>query len=299
MKASSTIVFFGNERLSSGYSPVGAPTLSALIDAGYNIAAVVVNHEASTSRKSRPLEIAEVAAQHNIPVLSPTKPADIIDQLKAYNTPVGVLVAYGRMVPQSIIDIFPRGIVNIHPSLLPLNRGSSPIEQAILDGSIQTGVSLMGLVKAMDAGPIYAQATIRMSGTETKAELTSILLQKGGELLIQALPSILDGTAQPTNQDDTKATFSQMISKTDGILDLNKPADRLEREIRAYATWPKSRLELFDQPVIVTTARVAGNQSDGQLIVACGYNTYLEITRLTAPSGRSMSGADFMRGYKK
>src|SRR5262249_26458649 len=151
-----------------------------------------VNHEASTSRKARPLEIAAVAAQHNIPVLSPEKPSEIIDQLKSYNAPIGVLVAYGRMVPQSIIDIFPHGIINIHPSLLPLNRGSSPIEQAMLDGASQTGVTLMGLVKAMDAGPVYAQATVNLDGTETKANLTDALLRKGGELLIDLLPSILD-----------------------------------------------------------------------------------------------------------
>jgi methionyl-tRNA formyltransferase len=299
MKASSTIVFFGNERLSSGFSPVGAPTLSALVANGYNVAAVVVNHEASTSRKSRPLEIAEVAAQHNIPVLSPDKPAEIIDQLKGYNAPVGVLVAYGRMVPQSIIDIFPRGIINIHPSLLPLNRGSSPIEQAMLDGATQTGVSLMGLVKAMDAGPVYAQATVVLNGTETKAQLTNTLLKKGGEMLIETLPSILDGTAQTTQQDDSKATFSQMLTKADGVLDLAKPADRLEREVRAYATWPKSRLEVFGQQIIVTGSRVAQSQTDGQLVVACGNNSYLEVTQLIGPSGRTMSGADFIRGYKK
>src|SRR6266403_1042572 len=111
MKTSSKIVFFGNERLSSGFSPVGAPTLSALLANGYTVAAVVVNHEASTSRKARQLEIAEVANQHNIPVLSPEKPIELIEQLKSYNAPVGVLVAYGRMVPQAIIDIFPHGIL--------------------------------------------------------------------------------------------------------------------------------------------------------------------------------------------
>src|SRR5690606_9304816 len=107
------------------------------------------------------------------------------EQLTSYNAEAAVLVAYGKMVPQDIIDLFPKGIVNIHPSLLPEYRGSTPIETAILEGRDQTGVSLMKLVKAMDAGPIWAQEKITLSGHESKQALTTQLLSLGKELLVE------------------------------------------------------------------------------------------------------------------
>lgn len=298
MSTSKNLIFFGNERLSTGYSPNGAPTLEAIIHAGYNVVAVVANYEAGTSRKARKLEVAEVAKAHNIPVLLPNKLSEIKDQLAAYNPTAAVLVAYGKIIPQSIIDLFPNGIVNIHPSLLPLYRGSTPIEQAILDGVPQTGVSLMQIVRAMDAGPLYAQTTVTLHGNETKFELTDKLLKLGGELVLQVLPSVMQGTAQLTTQDETQATFTPQISKADGVLDLNKPAEQLEREIRAYAGWPKSRLDVYNNSIIVTKARIAQSSDDGDLVIACNPG-WLEILELVAPSGRTISGADFARGYRK
>lgn len=299
MIKSSKIIFFGNERLSSGFEPHNAPTLTALVKVGYKVVAVVANNQIAESRRPRPLEIETVAKSYGIPVLLPARPIDIIDQLKKYQAVVGVLVAYGKIIPESVINIFPRGIINIHPSLLPHYRGPTPIEQAILDGVSETGVSLMSLVKAMDAGPLYAQAKIRLTGHETKADLTEQLLLNGSQMLIDNLSSIIDGTLKPTPQNEAKATFSKLLTKADGVIDISKPAEQLEREVRAFMTWPKSRLEIFGQTIIVTQARVAQNSSDGPLNVACADDTYLEITKLIAPSGRTMSGADFVRGYNK
>lgn len=299
MKASSKIVFFGNERLSSGFDPQGAPTLEALISHGYDVAAVVAHYEHGTGRNARPLEIKEVADLHHIPVFLPEKLADIAEELLALDAQVGVLVAYGKIVPQAIIDIFPRGIINIHPSLLPQYRGSTPIEQAMLDGALKTGVSLMGLAKQMDAGPIYAQVEQKLDGTETKQELTRTLLLLGGTTLLQILPTILDGSAPKKIQNEAKATYTHLLTKKNSALDLGIDATRLERQIRAYAIWPKSRTEIFGQNVIVQKARVATNAEDGELVLNCGNSSFLEILQLTAPSGRTMNGADFMRGYKK
>lgn len=299
MKPSCKVIFFGNERLSSGFSPNGAPTLQALIDNGYNVAAVVAHHEQATSRKARSLEIQQVAEQRRIPVLLPQKLSEASADIAAFGAGIGVLVAYGKIIPQSIIDLFPKGIVNIHPSLLPKYRGSTPIEQAILDGANETGVSLMQLVKQMDAGPIYAQAKITLKGSETKQRLTTTLLQKGAEMLIKNLPHILDGSLHPTPQDESQATFTRLLTKADSRLDFTKPATQLEREVRAFAGWPKSRATIFGHDVVVTEARIAAHPTDGSLVISAGQQTYLEITTLTAPSGRNMSGADFIRGYKK
>lgn len=300
MKPSANLIFFGNERLSTSFQPHGAPTLQALIDAGYNVVAVVANYERGNSRNARELEIEEVARHHNIPVLLPEKLSDIKDQLVQLNPTVGVLVAYGKMVPQSIIDIFPKGILNIHPSLLPEKRGSTPIETAILDGSTKTGVSIMQLVKAMDAGPIFTQEQVALTGQETKQQLSEELLSLGGKLLLKVLPGVIAGTAEPREQDESKATFTNLIKKSDARLEpSNKSAQQLEREIRAFAGWPKSNLDLFDQTIIVTSARIADNQNDGALVITCADDSCLEIQSLIGPSGRQMSGADFIRGYKK
>jgi methionyl-tRNA formyltransferase len=299
MTKSSKIVFFGNERLSSGFDPQGAPTLELLIARGYDVVAVVANFEPGRSRNARGLEISTIAEQHSIPLLLPQKLADIREQLLQLQPDVGVLVAYGKIIPQSIIDVFPHGIVNIHPSLLPQYRGSTPIEQAILDGADKTGVSLMQIVRQMDAGPVFAQNIIQLTGHETKQNLTRVLLLRGGEMLAEALPRIIDGSLTGTPQDESKATYTRLFTKQDSQLDFTKPSTQLEREVRALAGWPKSRATIFGHDVVVLGARVANNQADGALVLTCARNTYLEVTSLTAPSGRTMSGADFVRGYKK
>lgn len=295
-KTSNTLIFFGNERLSTGFEPDGAPTLQALINEGYDVKAIVANYSKGTSRKARQLEIQAVAEAHNIPVLLPEKLRDIKEQLTSYNAEAAVLVAYGKMVPQDIIDIFPKGIVNIHPSLLPEYRGSTPIETAILEGCEKTGVSLMKLVKAMDAGPIWVQKEITLGGHESKQALTTQLLSLGKELLVEHLPAILDGTLQPQPQNDAEATYTKLITKADGILDpVTKSAVQLEREIRAFATWPKSRLTVKGKEIIITKARTSSTPSVA-LPIPCAHNTYLEIIELIAPSGKTMSGEAFLAG---
>lgn len=300
MVKSSRIVFFGNERLSSGYSPEGAPTLEALINAGYDIAAVVSNYEKGRSRKPRELEIDQIAQKYDIEVFTPKKVSDIKEELIRLNPQVGILVAFGQIIPQHIIDLFPKGIINIHPSLLPLYRGPTPIEQAILDGAKFSGVSLMGLVKKMDAGPVFTQARLKLDGNESKQELTKKLAKLGADLLLKNLEPILAGKITPKSQDNDRSTYTKLITKSDGLIDLAQPAKIIQRKIRAFFGWPKTRLKIFnDTEIIVLSARIADSLKDGILVLKCGQNTFLEINQLVAPSGRKMSGADFLRGYKR
>lgn len=303
-KTSVPILFFGNERLSSGFVTT-APTLTRLIAAGYDVRAVIANYEGGKSRSMRELEVAAVAAAHNIPVIINEKPGAITDTLRTYQAVAGVLVAYGQIVPQRVIDLFPAGIVNIHPSLLPLHRGPTPIESVILNGDKQTGVSLMQLSKAMDAGPIYAQHTIPLTGNETKTALTTALLDAGSNMLIKHLPAILSGDLQPTPQDNTQATYDQLIAKNDGILDWTKHAVRLEREIRAYAEWPKSRALFNKVEVVITRAHVIaetgtpGNCTviNKQFVVYCGEQA-LVIDAIKPAGKKEMTGDSFLAGYK-
>lgn len=303
------IVFFGNERLATGVTTT-APTLGALVDAGYEVVALVASHEPGVSRGRRELEVKVVAEKYGVPVLLPDNPRDIADTLREFKADIGVLVAYGRIVPQSVIDIFPGGIVNLHPSLLPLHRGPIPIESVILDGSAKTGISIMRLVKAMDAGPVYGQSEIELHGDETKQELANKLLEIGGSMLIELLPGILGGSVVALPQDDSRATYDKLLAKDNGLIDWTKPAISLEREIRAYAGWPKSYTKLGSVDVVITKARVDFSQSahaqpgDVSLaketaeIVVCTGDGSLHIERLIPAGKAEMDVPSFLNGYQ-
>ena len=301
------IVFFGNERLATGVT-TQAPTLQALIAAGYELAAVVVAQEpAGQSRQARALEVAEVAATHNIPLLAPAKLATIKDELAGFGASLGVLVAYGKFVPPSIIDLFPRGIINIHPSLLPKHRGPTPLESVILDGDHATGVSLMQLAAAMDSGDIVAQKMVSLSGDETKQDLADQLLELGKDMLLANLPAILAGSIIAIHQDDIQAQYDQRLTKDAGKLDgaaWRRPAAVLERQIRAYAGWPRSRTTVGGTDIIITKAHQGpGDGSPGTLWLtnkAFGIhaaNSVLVIDSLIPVGKKEMSAAAFLAGY--
>jgi len=304
-KTSQKILFFGNERLATGvHSP--ASTLQALIANGYQVAAVVVaQRPAARSRRERQLEVAVIAEQYGIPLLAPADLSAAREDLAAFGAGGAVLIAYGKMVPQAVLDLFPAGIVNVHPSLLPKHRGSTPIESAILDGERETGVSLMRLSAKMDAGPLYAQQRVDLTGKETKPGLANQLSALGVDMLLEHLPAILDGSAQTTPQDEAGATYDKLINKIDGQIDWNKPAERLEREVRAYAGWPRSRTKLGVTEVVITqahTAKASGQPGslhiqDRELGVYCGENMLI-IDSLLPAGRREMPAAAFLAGYQ-
>jgi methionyl-tRNA formyltransferase len=305
-KISAKIVFFGNERLATGVT-TDVLTLKALIREGYDVVAVVSHNESTNSRKQRTLEIAEVAKEHNIPLLLPAKPADIIDQLREFKADIGVLVAYGKIVPQSVIDVFPHGIINIHPSLLPTHRGPTPIESVILAGEPITGVSVMQLSAAMDAGPIFDQVTVKLDDNPIKQELVDELLAIGSDMIVKNLPAILDGSLAPREQDELSATYDLLITKEMGVLDYHKTAAQLDNEIRAYAGWPGSRTTIAGKEVIITQAHavpVDGTPGEVQaephanaIMIYCKYG-YLCVEKLTPAGKPEMTAQAFLNGYK-
>ena len=303
MKKSPKIIFFGNERLATGVTTT-APTLQALLDNGYEVAAVVVNNETAVSRSGRQVEVAALAESRGIPVLILSKLRDNIVQLRDYGADAGVLVAYGKIVPQEVIDIFPAGIVNIHPSALPKHRGPTPLESVLLAGETETAVSLMKLVKAMDAGPVYAQRTFKLPGKISKQDMANELLGIGSKMLVQHLPAIIDGSLEPEPQEDSAATYDQLINKTDGAVDWTKPAKRLEREIRAYADWPKSNAMIGNHQVILRDSDVVNTSgkpgefsaTKKELIVFCGEGA-LSIRRLQPLNKKEMPVEAFLAGY--
>jgi methionyl-tRNA formyltransferase len=297
-----SIVFFGNERLATGVT-TQAPVLRALIESGYSIEALIVNHEQATSRKQRTLEVEELANQHKIPVYKPQTKLELIEITAALTSPIAVLVAYGRIISESVIKHFAHGIVNVHPSALPKHRGSTPIESVILDGSTSTAVSIMQLTKQMDAGGLYAQNSAVVPRTISKQELTDQLGAMGATMVVEALPGIIDGSLTPQAQNESQATYTTQIRKQDGELDFTEPAEQLERQIRAYAGWPGSRTQVAGKDVVITNAIVIDRSGtpgtpfvhNGQLAIYCSRQALL-ITKLKPAGKNEMPSADFLRG---
>ncbi len=297
-----SIVFFGTESIS-------AVSLKALIDNGWQIEAVVTKPDSPRGRHGTPVAplVKTIALENNIPVLQPAKVSELLDQ--PFNTSTAVLVSYGKIIPQSVIDLFPTGIINVHPSLLPKYRGPTPFQTAILNGDSETGVSLMRLVEAMDAGPVYAQVSHALDGSETAEELGQLLAQQGAQLLVDKLPRIIDGSLTTTPQNDVEAMYCRLFTKEMGIIDWYKSAVSLEREIRAYHEWPKSTAKLGTHEVIITKAHVVPTnhgeepgtvdaQKDiGIIMVECG-NGSLCIDRLKPVGRKEMTTKEFIAGYQ-
>lgn len=292
------VVFFGNERLVSGLKHTDTPILRGLIDRSYDVAAVVVNHTDATSRTVRVLEVAEIAREHDIPVMMPDKPAEIEQQLRDLRADFAILSAYGRIIPQRIIDVFsPVGIINIHPSLLPRHRGPTPIETTILGGDTQAGVSIMQLTAGMDEGPVYGQVACALDGTETKFALYEKLSAMGANLLFELLPSILDGSLAPKPQQNNDVSYTTLIQKSDGIINpVSDTADHISRKVRAYLGYPKARLTYHGKDVILTSVKNVDGPLANELVIPCKDNTHLLVESLIAPNGKTMSGSAYLRG---
>ena len=293
---SKTIIFFGTDTFS-------AVALRSLIEVEYDIAAVITKPDSKSGRGQQlvtPL-VKQIAQEHGIPVWQPTKLIDLIDDIKAIAETrgvVGVLSSYGLIVPQAVIDLFHPGIINIHPSLLPLYRGPSPIETAIISGDSQTGVSIMKLSAEMDAGPIYAQEIYQLDGTETAPELYETLSALGGRMLIETLPSIIEGSLLPSPQANA-AIYCYLLKKEDAFLHPDEmTAIQAERQVRAYLAFPKTKLPYRSESIIVTKAHVATDETSAKdLVVAFKDSSYLIIDELISPSGKRMSGQAFRNGY--
>ncbi len=303
---SKTILFFGNERLATGVT-TQTPILKQLVLNGYDVKAMVITpRQNHSSRKPRQLEAVEFASGHGIQIIEAAKLRDQLKALETYNAEVAVLAAFGKIVPQEVIDIFPRGIINIHPSLLPKHRGSMPIEGPILTGEKETGVSLMKLVKEMDAGPVYDQVKIPLNGSESKQELSDRLGELGAIRLIELLPGILDGWVLPKPQSTDGISYDSRITAEMSAMDFRKTAALLEREIRAFLGWPRSRTIIGQKPVIVTSAHALAETTDllpgkfsninGELAVGTAQGL-LVIDKLIPVNSKEMSGKDFLRGH--
>ena len=292
--AKTRVVFFGNEQLAQGIK-AKTPIFDALLaDEHYEICALVLPR----AHVRKPFPITIQAQKHNIEIRQVQKGAELLPIIEELKPEVGVLAAFGKLVPESVINAIPAGILNIHPSLLPKYRGTTPIETALLNGDTETGVSIMRLAKEMDAGNVLAQASVKITAKTTKQSLYEELSALGAKLLLNVLPGALAKNAPETAQDDAQATLTAKLSKD--LSDLKfaeKAAQTLANEVRAYAGFPKSKTILLDIPCTITAAHVA-DQASTELDLLCADSKYLVIDRLLPENSKEMDARSFLNGHK-
>ena len=225
-----------------------------------------------------------------------------VARLKQENTEIkGILASFGVLIKSDLLELFePEGILNLHPSLLPLYRGASPIESAILNGDQDFSVSIMKLVKAMDAGPIYYQTTLKTSEFSSNLPEKSEIYQKLATLGANWLIEHLDSIPKPTLQDDEKATFTTKFDKTDSNLSLSEmSATEALNRIRAFQGFPKSKLQIHGLECIILKAHVETEKSINPLAFPCQDGNFLVIDQLQPASKRPMDAKSFINGYLK
>lgn len=296
------IVFFGNERLATGITTT-TPILQGLLEAGHQISLVVTKvHQAQTRRENRQ-EIIETAKEYGLKTSTPEQLVDIKDEIRKLRPDLAVLVAFGQIVPQSIIDLFPYGIINIHPSLLPQYRGSTPIETAILDDRKYTGVTIMQLTAQLDAGPVYIQEKVNLKTNISKQSLADQLLLLGKNNLMPIIDQIVAGVARTQPQSSHGISYTKQIKKSDGKFEGSKTAQRLICELRAFAGWPGSFVEYKKKRITILEGTISDKAMpvntltniSGELYFGCA-NGSVQIKRLQPAGKKPMGAKDFING---
>jgi methionyl-tRNA formyltransferase len=287
------IIFFGS-------GPVAARSLSHLAK-NFDIEAVVTKPTTADDMKSlvNNKKVFSVTNKHEL---------DKLVQAQNFKSKLGVVVDFGIIISPYVIRSFDKGIVNSHFSLLPEWRGADPITFAILSGQSKTGVSLMLINENLDEGDLLAQEDILIEKDITTSQLTSELIKLSNEMLINYLPKYISGEIEPYTQDPDKAiTYSRKLNKKDGIIDWNKSAEDIEREIRAFHEWPKSRTNLNGIEVIILKAHAVPSKigkpgevdisGKASLKVACGQG-HLSIDQIQPVGKKPMDVSSFLAGYR-
>lgn len=292
-----------------GTPGIAAVCLQKLLDDGFDVVAVYTQPDRPKNRgmKMAFSPVKEVALEANLPVYQPEhfKDPETVEQLRQFQPDLIAVVAYGRILPQSILDIPPKGCINIHASLLPSYRGSAPYQWAVLDGLEETGVTAMYLCREMDAGDIIDMAKTPIGPDETAGELLERLAVLGAELLSKTAGRMAAGEVERTCQDAALATYAPMLDKSMCPMDWNKTAHQLHNQVRGLHPWPVATMELQGKRFKVhVTAVVEGSGKPGQilgltktgLVIACGEGA-LEIRQLQAEGGKRMAAWDYFRGH--
>ena len=255
------IIFMGTPDFSVG-------TLEALVEAGHEIVLAVTQPDKPKGRgkEMQFTPVKECALAHNIPVYQPKKirEPECIEELKKYQADVCVVVAFGQILPKSILEMTPYGCINVHASLLPKYRGAAPIQWAIINGESVTGVTTMQMDEGLDTGDMLLRREVEIGENETAGELFDRLAAIGAELLKETIECLEKGELKPIKQDEAAATKCGMIKKEDGRIDFNRPAQRIHDQVRGMNPWPVAFAMLDGQPVKIWATRMTEQQGGGK-----------------------------------
>jgi len=297
------VAFFGTPAFA-------VPTLDALLASSHHVVGVVTQPDRPSGRGQKITfsAVKDRALGAGVPILQPDRLKDpaFLDGLGSWTPDIGVVAAYGKIIPEAVIALPRYGLINVHASLLPKYRGAAPIQRAVMAGDEETGVTIMRIVKALDAGAIFAKVVRPIPPDATSEDVEADLATAGARLLVEIVDAIEAGTAHEEPQDDSRATYASKIERHEGTIDWRRSAQAIHDQVRGLVPWPRASTTLDGRRLIVTRTAVAGNDAYGEpgviveahadrLIVAAGDGA-LRILELQ-PEGRRVLGVrEFLAG---
>jgi len=302
-------VFFGTPAFA-------VPTLERLIESKHDVAAVVTQPDRKRGRGQHvsAAPVKQVAEAHGLPVLQPERLKDptFDAALKALQPDIGVVAAYGKLLPDRLLELPRHGMVNVHASLLPKYRGAAPIHRAIMAGELETGVTIIQLVREMDAGPMLKLASCSIAPDDTSETLTHRLASLGADLLLTVVDELASGRSTPQAQDHDRATFAPRLSRDDGVIDWQRSATDLHNQVRGLHPWPHAFSFLDRARYAILQSAVAQCPEAGRctqpgeiveatkdrLIIAAGGGTALAIQELQPEGKRPLPTRAFLAGHR-
>lgn len=289
----------------AGTPEFAVPALAALIAAGHEIALVLTQPDRPAGRgmKLKASPVKELAMQHGLDIFQPEslKPEEVQARIAAAEADAMIVAAYGLIIPKRVLDMPRLGCFNVHASLLPRWRGAAPIQRAILAGDDQTGITIMQVVPALDAGDMLLKTAVPITENDTAQSLHDVLAKLGGQLMTEALADLKKLQAEP--QDESLVTYAAKLQKDEAILDWRRPAVELVRQVRAFNPFPVAQAAMHGENWRIWFARLAdGNGKPGEvldtsdgIVVACGSGA-LRIEELQRPGGKRMDWKNFVAG---
>jgi len=294
-----------------GTPQFAVPTLERLVDVGFAVDSVVTQPDRP---RGRGMEMAfspikQRARELGLPVTQPDRiknNEEFRTQLANLKPDAIIVVGYGRIIPQWMIDLPPLGNINLHASLLPKYRGAAPIQWAIASGETVTGVTTMRIDAGLDTGDILLQKAIPIAPEDTAETLAPRMAAIGAELMVETLHGLKSGTIHPKPQDNSQATLAPLLKKEDGRIDFHRPAPEIVNRIRGFQPWPGAFTSFRGKNLHIWAARPDGRHlKEGELavegehlIVGCGSRTALELLELQPEGKKRMPSRDFMHGYR-
>jgi methionyl-tRNA formyltransferase len=299
--------------LFAGTPSIALPSLNALLDSSHAVVGVLTapDRASGRGRKLSPSVVKQRALEAGIAVLTPERlDSDARKAVRALEPELLACIAYGKIFGPKFLSLFPKGAINVHPSLLPKYRGPAPISAAIWNGDDRTGVTVQEMAREMDAGDILMQEEADLTGEETTGSLTERLAPLGARLLVATIDRLAEGAVTPVPQSHTEATYTRLIEKDDGRIDWSRSALDIERQVRAVLPWPKAHTTFRgDRLTILETAVVAGDRAatpgtivsvdrtEG-ILVETG-NGLLALRTLQLPSRKPLDWKSFANGVRE